>query len=216
MHRVTRLVSKGGKVAVHTRVVKKNVGLGRGASCAECAAALTLRGIYVYPSAVKKTVAQHAVIFLTEHLNGAKHLLDSLLILVLLIKGSNVRGINVVKMKLLYAEKLALEIILFVEGGERVIYCLNEAVIDNGSNLILKRRCGDRVFKGAGCGVSTLFLNVGVIHRRKGVTKLLVGLIEALEHSAADTSVFATKKRYISGVCNLYKLAVITANLAKT
>ena len=215
VHRVARLVSEGGNVIVIAVVVKKNVGLAIRTACAECAAALALGGVNVYPALFGKTLFKGVVVLVAVNLNGLENVVYRFLIAVLTGERANEGSVDVVKVELVKAEDLALKLVVIVKGLEAALNGLYKVVVYLGGNLILVGGCGERVLVMASLCKGRFLSDAAVKQGRKGVGELTVGAVHLLECAHTDTAVGGADVDTVACIGKLNALAVLGLDLAE-
>ena len=216
VHRVSCLVSEGGNIVIVAVVVKKNVRLAVGTACAERAAALASGGVNVYPTLFGKTLFKSVVILVAVYLYGFKHVVYSLLVAVLARKRANKGSVNVVEVKLVKSENLALEGVIIVKRLKPRLNGLYKIVIDFGSYLVLEGGCGERVLVVARLCKSSFLSDAAVKHGCKGVCKLTVGAIHFLKCSHTNAAIGGTEVDAVGSIGKLNALALLVSDLAKS
>ena len=216
VHRVSCLVCEGGNVIELVGIVEQNVRLCSGSSRRERAASLAAARIYVNPSLFAKTCAQVGFVFFAKYFNGLENFFNCLFVGVFAIDVPHQRCVNIVQVQALQTENLFFEIVIIVQNRETFTHCADEVVVDNGSYFITKGGSGNGAFKIANFCSGGCFLYSALVHSCKGVCKLLVGLIYAIECSLAHSAILTHQVHNVVTIGDFNLFALRVADLAKT
>ena len=118
-------------------------------------------------------------------------------------------------MQALQTENFFFQIVIIVQNGKSFAYCTNEVVVDNGSYFVTKGGSGNGTFEVANLCSSGRFLYSALVHGCKGICKLLIGLIYAIECSLAHSAILAHQIHYVVGIGDFNLFAFRVADLAK-